>query len=105
LGFGALPLHVIEADLASGKLVEIATQDAPSGGRLMEMWAVYRTDSPPGPAGRWFIDRLRKEQAPLLKQEPSRSPPAAAARRRPSKRLPASKRNGSGKDLTKAPLA
>jgi DNA-binding transcriptional LysR family regulator len=104
LGFGALPLHVIEADLASGKLVEIATEDAPHGGRLMEMWAVYRTDSPPGPAGRWFIDRLRKEQGPLMKREPSRSPPAAVARRRPPKRLPASKRNGSGKDLTKAPM-
>jgi DNA-binding transcriptional LysR family regulator len=97
LGFGALPLHVIEADLASGTLVEIATEDEPRGERLIEMWAVYRTDSPPGPAGRWFIDRLRKEQAPLLKREPSRSPPAAAARRLASKRLPTSKRNGTGK--------
>jgi len=68
-GFGALPLHVIEADLASGTLVEITTEDAPQGGRLIEMWAVYRTDSPPGPAGRWFIDRLKIERAPLLKQE------------------------------------
>src|ERR1700674_5430927 len=68
-GFGALPLHVIEADLASGTLVEITTEDAPQGGRRIEMWAVYRTDSPPGPAGRWFIDRLKKERAPLLKRE------------------------------------
>src|ERR1700722_13698435 len=63
-GFGGMPFHVIEADLASGALVEITTEDAPRGGRLIEMWAVYRTDSPPGPAGRWFIDRLKKEQAP-----------------------------------------
>jgi DNA-binding transcriptional LysR family regulator len=105
LGFGVLPLHVIEADLASGTLVEIATEDEPRGGRLIEMWAVYRTESPPGRAGRWFIDRVRKEQAPLLKREPSRSPPAAAARRRASKRLPTSKRNDSGRDLTKAPMA
>ena len=77
LGFGGLPLHVIEADLASGKLVEIATEDAPRGGRLMEMWAVYRTDSPPGPAGRWFIERLKREQAPPLKREASRSSPAS----------------------------
>jgi DNA-binding transcriptional LysR family regulator len=101
-GFGGMPLHAIEADLASGTLVEITTEDAPLGGRLIEMWAVYRTDSPPGPAGRWFIDRIKKEQAPLLKREPSRAPPAAAARRRASKRLPTSKRNGSGKDMTKA---
>jgi hypothetical protein len=23
---------------------------------------IYRTDSPPGPAGRWFIDRLKQAQ-------------------------------------------
>jgi DNA-binding transcriptional LysR family regulator len=76
-GFGGLPLHVIEADLASGALVEITTEDAPHGGRLIEMWAIYRTDSPPGPAGRWFIDRLKKEQAAPVKRKPSRLPPAS----------------------------
>jgi len=91
-GFGGLPLHVIEADLASGVLVEITTEDAPHGGRLIEMWAIYRTDSPPGPAGRWFIDRLKKEQAPPVKREPSRLPPASVGHRRPSKCSPASKR-------------
>jgi DNA-binding transcriptional LysR family regulator len=91
-GFGALPLNAVEADLASGALVEIMTEDAPRGGRLIEMWAVYRTDSPPGPAGRWFIDRLKKEQAPPLQREPSPSPAASAAGRRASKRSPAPKR-------------
>jgi DNA-binding transcriptional LysR family regulator len=66
-GFGILPMHLVEADLASGTLVEIATEDAPCAGRLIEMSAVYRTDTPPGPAGRWFIDRLGKEQAPQRK--------------------------------------
>jgi DNA-binding transcriptional LysR family regulator len=78
-GFGGMPLHLIQADLASGKLVEILTEDAPRGGRSIEMWAIYRTDSPPGPAGRWFIDRLRKEQALLPKQLPSQSQPASVA--------------------------
>jgi DNA-binding transcriptional LysR family regulator len=75
-GFGGMPRHIIEADLASGRLIEITTEEVPFGGRVIEMWAVYRTDSPPGPAGRWFIDRLKNYQ----------SPP------RLSSRLPASKR-------------
>jgi DNA-binding transcriptional LysR family regulator len=93
-GFGGMPLHVIEADLASGKLVEITTEDAPRGGRSIEMWAIYRADSPPGPAGRWFIERLKQEQAPPPpKQLPSRSQPASAkrVRRRPLNRSSASK--------------
>src|ERR1700674_3501741 len=77
-GYGALPLHLIEADLASGALVEITTEDAPRGGRLIEMGAVYRTDSPPGPAGRWFIDRLKQEQASLPERELSGSLVVAA---------------------------
>jgi DNA-binding transcriptional LysR family regulator len=96
-GFGGMPLHAIEADLASGALVEITPEDAPSGGHVIEMGAVYRTDSPPGPAGRWFIDRLKQEPA-SLKQAPSRSRPACAAgkaRRRPSSRSSASKRKRS----------
>jgi DNA-binding transcriptional LysR family regulator len=74
LGFGGMPLHAVEADLASGALVEITPEDVPSGGRAIEMQAVYRTDSPPGPAGRWFIDRLKQTPA-SLKQAPSRSRP------------------------------
>jgi DNA-binding transcriptional LysR family regulator len=97
-GFGGMPLHVIEADLASGTLVEIMPEDAPPGGNVIAMGAVYRTDSPPGPAGRWFIDRLKQGPAAPLNRESSRSPPASAAkaaRRRPSSRLPASKRRRS----------
>jgi DNA-binding transcriptional LysR family regulator len=99
LGFGAMPLHAIEADLASGALVEITPEDGPPGGYVIEMGVVYRTDSPPGPAGRWFIDRLKHAQAPPLAREPARSQPVAvaskAARRRASIRLLASKRKRS----------
>jgi hypothetical protein len=62
---------------------------------VIEMWAVYRTDNPPGPAGRWFIDRLKHAQAPPLARELVRSQPVSAtkaARPRPSRRLLASKR-------------
>jgi DNA-binding transcriptional LysR family regulator len=62
LGFGAMPLHLIEADLASGALVQITPEDAPPGGHVIGMSAIYRTDSPPGPAGRWFIEALKQEE-------------------------------------------
>jgi DNA-binding transcriptional LysR family regulator len=96
LGFGGMPLHTIEADLASGALVEITAEDAPLGGHVIEMAAIYRTDSPPGPAGRWFIDRLKDAQTPPVKREQPRPQPlsvaAKAARARPSRRLLATRR-------------
>ena len=98
-GFGGMPLHTIEAELAKGTLVEIMPEDAPAGGHLIEMRAVSRTDSPPGPAGRWFIDRLKQAPASLVKRELSRSQPVSVAaqmlRRRASNRLLASKRKQS----------
>jgi DNA-binding transcriptional LysR family regulator len=63
LGFGGMPLQLVDADLANGTLVQIAPEDAPPGGHTIAMSAIYRTDSPPGPAGRWFIERLKQENA------------------------------------------
>jgi DNA-binding transcriptional LysR family regulator len=73
LGFGLMPLHTIEADLASGALIQITGESAPSEGHVIAMSAVYRTDSPPGPAGRWFIDRLKEEAAPRVNGNASKS--------------------------------
>jgi DNA-binding transcriptional LysR family regulator len=68
LGFGLMPLHMIEADLASGSLVRIIAESSPVDGYAVAMSAIYRTDSPPGPAGRWFIERLKQEEAGRLKE-------------------------------------
>jgi len=68
LGFGLMPLHMIEADLASGTLIQIMLEDAPSEGFVIAMSAIYRTDSPPGPAGRWFMERLKQEVADQRKE-------------------------------------
>jgi DNA-binding transcriptional LysR family regulator len=84
LGFGGMPLHLVEADLASGALVQITTEDAPPGDHKMAMSSIYRTDSPPGPAGRWFIERLKQEevQSPILRaSRPAASIRASATRR------------------------
>ena len=63
LGFGALPVHMLEEDLACGALVEISLAAVPLLVREMVMSAIYRTDSPPGPAGGWFISRLQQQGA------------------------------------------
>jgi DNA-binding transcriptional LysR family regulator len=83
LGFGIMPLHMIEADLATGALVQITAESAPPEGYVIAMSAVYRTDSPPGPAGRWFIDRLKQEDARWLKETAPLSAAATTKRERP----------------------
>lgn len=59
LGRGGMPLHAVEADIRSGRLVQLEIEDAPGPGLVMPMSAAYLSDAPPGPAGRWLIERLR----------------------------------------------
>ena len=57
LGWGGMPHHIVKEDLASGTLVPLTIEATDAATRLV-MSTIYRTDSPPGPAGRWLIDRL-----------------------------------------------
>jgi len=59
LGFGGMPLHTVKPDIDSGKLVVLQIEDMPAGGLMLPMYAVYLTAAPPGPAGRWLIERLK----------------------------------------------
>jgi DNA-binding transcriptional LysR family regulator len=59
LGWGGMPRHAVEADLQAGRLVELKIEDLPVGGLALTMSAVYRAAAPPGPAGRWMIERLK----------------------------------------------
>jgi DNA-binding transcriptional LysR family regulator len=63
LGWGGMPVDVIETDLENGSLVKIRIEDIPDAKLVMVMSAVFRTDRPPGPAGRWLIDRLKSSTA------------------------------------------
>jgi DNA-binding transcriptional LysR family regulator len=73
IGFGVMPLHMVEADLTSGALVEINVEDDPLEGHAITMSAAYLTNSPPGRAGRWFIDRLKEAAAPRVNGEAAMS--------------------------------
>jgi DNA-binding transcriptional LysR family regulator len=54
-----MPSHTVQADIESGRLVELTIEDVPAGRVTVPMSAAYRSNDPPGPAGRWLIERLR----------------------------------------------
>lgn len=67
LGWGGMPAWMVEADIAAGKLVELDVEPAIwQDDKLVTAYALHRHDTPPGPAGRWLINRLREhaEQSP-----------------------------------------
>ncbi len=56
IGWGSMPEFMIREDLANGRLKAIELPEWASG--FYAMQAIYRSDTPPGPAGKWLIDRL-----------------------------------------------
>lgn len=66
VGWGSMPLHMVERDLAAGTLVALNVDDVPRTGVPLTMSAVHPANAPPGPAGRWFIDQLKAWSAGAL---------------------------------------
>ncbi|NHZ77805.1 LysR family transcriptional regulator [Massilia sp. CCM 8695] len=60
LGWGHMPLHMVEADIRSGALVPIQLEIFATAGPGFSMHAIHLADNPPGRAGRWFIDQLKQ---------------------------------------------
>jgi DNA-binding transcriptional LysR family regulator len=69
LGWGGMPLHSVEKDIIEGRLVPLRVEDVPAEGLSLPVFAIYREGDPPGPAGRWMIERLKEKPADL-KQQP-----------------------------------
>ena len=63
LGWGFMPRHVVEKDLAEGGLVALSVEDFAAEGLIRPVSAAYLTAAPPGPAGRWFIDQIKRAVA------------------------------------------
>lgn len=59
IGWGNMPLPMIRDDLASGRLVQLDMPDCKGG--VYSFDAIYRTDTPPGPAARWLIERFAQQ--------------------------------------------
>ena len=57
IGWGNMPRHLVEADIATGRLRRLALPEAP--GMAYRFHAVWRRDCPIGPARTWVLDALR----------------------------------------------
>jgi DNA-binding transcriptional LysR family regulator len=56
IGWGGMPEPMVRADLEAGRLVQLDLSDYRGGDYPLSV--VHRIETPPGPAGRWLIERL-----------------------------------------------
>jgi DNA-binding transcriptional LysR family regulator len=56
IGWGGMPEPMVRADIESGRLVRLDLPDWRGGEYAMQV--VHKIETPPGPAGRWLIERL-----------------------------------------------
>lgn len=58
LGWGNLPLSLVQSDLDGGKLVQLTLEERGPAPILVPLMSIARIHSPPGPAGRWLLDEM-----------------------------------------------
>lgn len=56
IGWGNMPLPLVESDLASGALVRLRLPEHRGGTYRLD--GIYRSAAPPGPAGSWLLQQL-----------------------------------------------
>lgn len=61
VGWGNMPEPNVHEDLAAGRLVRLDLPEARSGAYAFQ--AMYRTDTPPGPAAAWLVRRFADQAA------------------------------------------
>ena len=59
IGWGMMPSAMVTDDLVSGTLVQLEIPDITPFDYLLD--AVYRSDTPPGPAATWLVERFRQQ--------------------------------------------
>lgn len=59
IGWGNMPVGMIEEDLKTGRLVALDLPDSIGGDYALA--AIYRADTPPGPAASWLIRRFEEQ--------------------------------------------
>ena len=58
LGWGSMPDWMVREDIAAGRLVRLAIDAWKDS--VYPLLGLHRADRPPGPAGRWLVQRLRE---------------------------------------------
>jgi len=61
MGWGGMPLDLVQADIDSGELVILDVVEMPKRGMWLTLSAAFQADAPPGPAGRWLIAQIKAE--------------------------------------------
>ena len=69
LGWGLMPAHMVEADIAAGRLVRVQPERSdylpqntgPRGGHLLGMYSAHKADRSLGPASRWLLDYFSQQ--------------------------------------------
>jgi len=61
-----MPVEMVQHDLDTGYLVRLQIEQFQPHTPPISMFAVYRKDTPPGPAGQWFLRRLKGGEAASL---------------------------------------
>lgn len=56
IGWGNMPRHMVEDDIAAGRLVELALPE--TGPIHYRLYALWRKDTRPGPATSWLLDTI-----------------------------------------------
>ena len=80
IGWGYMPEPMVREDLEGGRLVQLDMPEYKDG--FIRLHAIYRTETPPGPAGSWLIARFVAQSAGAAAVANQRSIRSAARDRR-----------------------
>ena len=79
IGWGYMPEPMVREDLKRGQLVRLDMPEYKNG--FIRLHAIYRTDTPPGPAGAWLIVRFVAQAEGVTDAANQRSIRATSRRR------------------------
>jgi DNA-binding transcriptional LysR family regulator len=92
LGWCGMPEPIVRADIETKRLVRLNLPDWRGGEYTMHI--IHKTDTPPGPAGRWLIERLATLSDGVEPPAPEiRKPIEGKARRQSQRKASARKRS------------